>query len=134
MTENKRAIATDLKRLDAHVVAPSEYEDAPELTDGQLATADVFDGRKLVRRGRPRSAQRKLAVKIRLDPEIVNFFRGGGPGWQTRLNAMLLKLVVPQINRATSKPAARKAKPRSKRERLAATRKSVAHGGAHRHH
>jgi uncharacterized protein (DUF4415 family) len=129
MPENKRVIATDLKRLDAHVVQPAEYADAPELTDAQLAAADVFDGRTLVRRGRPRSLQRKQAVKIRLDAEIVNFFRAGGPGWQTRLNAMLLQ----QINRARANPTVRKAKPRKLR-RLAVTRKRrVAHGAAHRH-
>jgi uncharacterized protein (DUF4415 family) len=138
MTENKRTIATDLKRLDAHVVAPAEYEDAPELTDEQLATADVFDGRKLIRRGRPRSLKRKQAVKIRLDPEIVDYFRGGGPGWQTRLNAMLLKVVWQQLKRVKSKQAkagVRKAQPKTKTPRLAATRKQRAiHGGVQRHH
>ena len=33
MTASKRAIATDLKRLDAHKVSPGEYEEIPELTD-----------------------------------------------------------------------------------------------------
>jgi hypothetical protein len=32
-------IRTDLKKLDAHVVRPAEYLDAPELTDQQLAAA-----------------------------------------------------------------------------------------------
>jgi hypothetical protein len=50
MPKNKNPIATDLKRLDAHIVQPHEYEDAPELTDAQLAAADVHEGGKLIRR------------------------------------------------------------------------------------
>jgi len=100
MTENKHAIATDLKRLDAHVVAPAEYKDAPELTDAQLAAADVYEGGKLIRRGRPPSASRKLAVKLRLDPEIVEIFRSTGPGWQTLINATLGKIALVMMRKA----------------------------------
>ncbi|MDB5527966.1 MAG: BrnA antitoxin family protein [Devosia sp.] len=39
--------------------------------------------------GRPPSADKKVAVSIRLDPKIVAYFRGTGAGWQTRLNDML---------------------------------------------
>jgi uncharacterized protein (DUF4415 family) len=87
MSENKRGIATDLKALDAHVVKPQEYEDVPELTDEQLAKA-------VVRRGRPPSEIRKQPVKIRLDPDLVASLRASGPGWQTRLNALLRKAVL----------------------------------------
>jgi uncharacterized protein (DUF4415 family) len=94
MTENKRAIATDLKKLDAHMVQPSEYEDAPELTGEQLAAADVYEGGKLVRRGRPPSPHRKIPVKVRLDPELVAKLRASGAGWQTRINDALRALVL----------------------------------------
>jgi uncharacterized protein (DUF4415 family) len=40
-------------------------------------------------RGRPRSASAKIAVKLRLDPDIVARFKSDGPGWQTRINATL---------------------------------------------
>lgn len=33
MTERKRDTATDLDKLDVHVITPEEYEDIPELTD-----------------------------------------------------------------------------------------------------
>ena len=94
MNENKRALATDLKKLDAHVVRPSEYEDAPELTDEQLAAADAHEGGKLVRRGRPRSPHRKMPVKVRLDPELVAKLRASGAGWQTRINEALRALML----------------------------------------
>jgi uncharacterized protein (DUF4415 family) len=80
-----------LKKLDAHVIQPEEYEDAPELTDEQLAQADLYEGEKLIRRGRPPSPNRKEPVKLRLDPDVVAALRASGPGWQTRINAILRK-------------------------------------------
>ena len=37
MTEKRRAIGTDLRKLDEHVITPEEYEDIPELTDEDFA-------------------------------------------------------------------------------------------------
>jgi uncharacterized protein (DUF4415 family) len=82
MSGNKRGIATNLNALDAHAIKPDEYEDAPELTDEQLAEA-------VIRRGRPPLETRKQPVKIRLDPDLVAALRASGPGWQTRINALL---------------------------------------------
>jgi uncharacterized protein (DUF4415 family) len=45
------------------------------------------------RRGRPKSAVHKTPIMVRLDPHIVEFFRSGGPGWQTRMNAALAEYV-----------------------------------------
>ena len=41
-------------------------DDAPELTEEWFQTADLYDGNKLVRRGRPPKAAPKEAVNIRL--------------------------------------------------------------------
>jgi uncharacterized protein (DUF4415 family) len=87
MPKNKRAIYSDLKKLDAHVVEPLEYAEAPELTDEEFAAATV-------RRGRPPSVLRKSAIKLRLDPDIVSKLRASGPGWQTRVNAALREIVL----------------------------------------
>jgi uncharacterized protein (DUF4415 family) len=35
----------------------------------------------------------KMPVYIRLDPDIVEFFKSGGPGYQTRINAALREYV-----------------------------------------
>ncbi|WP_425375384.1 BrnA antitoxin family protein [Rhizobium deserti] len=40
-------------------------------------------------RGRPKSLRNKVSTTIRLDPEIVQAFRSGGPGWQSRINEVL---------------------------------------------
>lgn len=44
---------------------------------------------------------KKGAIFIRLDPEILAYFRAGGPGYQTRINAVL-KTYVEQMSK---KPA-----------------------------
>jgi uncharacterized protein (DUF4415 family) len=45
-------------------------------------------------RGRPKLETPKVEVKIRLDARIVEHLRSSGPGWQTRVNAMLGQLVT----------------------------------------
>jgi uncharacterized protein (DUF4415 family) len=69
-------------------------DDAPRLTDRFFDHADVFEGRKLVRRGRPKVDQPKKAVSIRLSPEVLAHFRAGGEGWQTRINETLERAVA----------------------------------------
>lgn len=39
--------------------------------------------------GRPKAENPKVQVTLRLDREVVEGFRAGGPGWQTRINAAL---------------------------------------------
>jgi uncharacterized protein (DUF4415 family) len=90
MPKNGKGIRSDLRKLDAHRIRPEEYEEAPELTDEQLAGATVEIGGKPVR-GRPRLDYPKTAIKLRIDADIVTYFRNTGPGWQTRINDMLRK-------------------------------------------
>jgi uncharacterized protein (DUF4415 family) len=72
----------------------TDPDDAPELTREFFRTADVYEGEKLVRRGRPPAGDRpKEAVKLRLSPDVLDHFRAGGPGWQTRINATLERAV-----------------------------------------
>jgi uncharacterized protein (DUF4415 family) len=102
MRKSKRSIGSDLRKVDAHVVAPHEYEDAPELTDEQLAKAVLSIGGK--RRGRPLSERPKRRVKLRLDADVINAYRETGQGWQMRANADLRrarKLDTPQRQKAT---------------------------------
>jgi uncharacterized protein (DUF4415 family) len=46
-----------------------EFEDIPRLTEAQLA--------KLVH---PRQARRKVAVSVRLDPQVLDWLRAQGEG------------------------------------------------------
>jgi uncharacterized protein (DUF4415 family) len=110
MRKSRKTFGSNFKVLDAHVIAPGEYEEMPEWTDEEIAAADLHEGGKLVRRGRPLSPRRKKEVKLRLDPDIVDELRASGPGWMTRVNAMLRKAVLGQ-------PGARRAAARIHRAR-----------------
>jgi uncharacterized protein (DUF4415 family) len=66
--------------------------DTRELTEDDFQKMrplkDVFP--QLAKRlGRPKSAVVKAQVSLRLDPEVLEFFRKGGTGWQTRVNEAL---------------------------------------------
>ncbi|MDD1453201.1 BrnA antitoxin family protein [Sphingomonas sp. H160509] len=61
----------------------------PELDDVWFEEADAFQGPKLVRRGRPKSENPKQPVTLRLDRDLVEWFKSGGAGWQTRINNQL---------------------------------------------
>lgn len=74
--------------------------DNPEWTDEELAQArpfaEVFPALAEKMRknlgGRPKSANPKIAVSLRLDPDVVAAFRADGPGWQSRMNEALRKV------------------------------------------
>jgi uncharacterized protein (DUF4415 family) len=71
-------------------------DDAPRLTREWFERAEIGDGDRLIRParplGRPKKAAPKEAVNIRLDPDVLAYFRSTGPGWQSRINAALRKI------------------------------------------
>lgn len=79
-------------------------DDAPILTKEFFERAEVRVGGKLIRKatgtltrsydkpGRPPVGEEpKSHVSLRLDKDVVDYFRAGGSGWQTRMNAALRK-------------------------------------------
>ena len=69
----------------------SEQDVAPDLsTDGW---PEKF-ARATVRRGRPPSANPKVSTTIRLSRDVIEHFRAGGRGWQTRIDAALRKWIA----------------------------------------
>jgi uncharacterized protein (DUF4415 family) len=78
-----------------------DLDDAPELTREFFQRADIYEGDKLIRRGRPPLGDRpKQAIKLRLAPEVLDHFRAGGAGWQTRINETLEKAVQREKKKA----------------------------------
>jgi uncharacterized protein (DUF4415 family) len=59
--------------------------DALPLTDEQMSA--MFPIRVL--RGRPKLANKKQLVSIRYSPEVIDYFRASGVGWQARMDAVL---------------------------------------------
>jgi uncharacterized protein (DUF4415 family) len=72
-------LGSDLKRVDRHVIQPAEYDELPELTDEMFARGVVNKG------GRPRAANPKRLISIRLTEDVIQRWRATGPGWQTRM-------------------------------------------------
>ena len=82
---SRRSSGSDLARVDAHVIRRHEYKELPELTD------DMLERGKVNRGGRPRSANPRRLISIRLPEKVIQRWRATGPGWQTRMAERLAK-------------------------------------------
>jgi uncharacterized protein (DUF4415 family) len=89
----------------------ADPDEVPELTDDYFDRAAIYQGETLVRpaRGRPKSAAAKQLTSLRLDPAVLAAFRASGPGWQTRVNAVL-KAYAERKLMSASAPGLRKRK------------------------
>jgi uncharacterized protein (DUF4415 family) len=78
-------------------------DDNPEWTDEDFAMATRFDPpikakdltpeilARVARRG-PQKEPTKVAVSIRLSPDVISHFKSKGPGWQSRIDDALRKI------------------------------------------
>lgn len=60
----------------------------PVAVDAFWQTATVKRGR-----GRPALAVKRPTLNMRVDSEVLDAFKATGPGWQTRINEVLVKAV-----------------------------------------
>jgi len=73
---------TDLARLKN--MSEAELERSIEADpDWRGVPLDWYRGAEVVK------ARPKVLISIRLDADLVDFFRGQGRGWQTKVNAVL---------------------------------------------
>ena len=78
---------TDWKRVDA-------------LTDADIATAirgdtDTFETTpEMWKHARVVMPARKATITMTIDPDVLAFFKGGGKGYQTRMNAVLRSFML----------------------------------------
>ena len=69
----------------------SRTDDPPEITDDWVAEADLYHGKKLIRRGRPKLENPRQLLSLRLPPKVIASWKASGPGWQTRMAEVLEK-------------------------------------------
>ena len=81
-----RTLKSDLAKVDAHSIRAHEYKELPELTENALSRAVVNKG------GRPRSANPRKLLSIRLPGDVIEGWTTTGPGWQTRIAERLSKV------------------------------------------
>lgn len=79
MNENysKDISQTDWDRLDAMTDADIDTSDIPPLDDDFFASAEL------------RLPRKKQTITMRVDPDVLDWFRAQGKGYQTRMNAVL---------------------------------------------
>jgi uncharacterized protein (DUF4415 family) len=65
--------------------------DAPPLTDEQIKW---FKPKRL--RGRPVGTGKKMQLTLRIDTDVIEYFKQNGDGWQTRMNDALRDWVASQ--------------------------------------
>jgi uncharacterized protein (DUF4415 family) len=89
-----------MKKKSKEIVEPwLDPEDLSEWTGDQFRRAAVYEKGKLVRPadgtltkpGRPKLANPKQQVTLRLDKIVLETFKASGAGWQTRINEALRK-------------------------------------------
>ena len=78
--DTKRRSRTDWKRVDALRDSDINFSEMPELGPDFFARAILWPGPK-------------KQITLRLDPDVLAFFRRSGKGYQTTINAVLRKYV-----------------------------------------
>lgn len=81
MSENKNVSKTDWDRIDRMNDDEIDYSDIPELGE------DFWKNAKLV------IPDQKAKISIRLDKDILEWFKAEGKGYQTKINAVLRSYV-----------------------------------------
>ena len=83
-----------MPRLKPGTIIPTPEEDvainagiAADPDTFELSDADFAQLRPL--RGRPPLARPKAALTLRVDADVLDALKASGPGWQTRINALL---------------------------------------------
>ena len=90
MKESKQVISSNLSKVVVHKITAEEYDEIPALESDFFEKADMFNGKKLVRRGRP-TGSTKISTTIRFDADVIAALKATGKGWQTKANDVLRK-------------------------------------------
>jgi uncharacterized protein (DUF4415 family) len=80
----KKPSRTDWNRVDALRDEEIDTSDIPPLDEDFFAKAEL------------RMPNVKPSITIRLDPDVLDWFKGQGRGYQTRINAVLRRYVDAQ--------------------------------------
>src|SRR5690554_6738967 len=80
-TPPSSASRTDWTRVDAMEHKDIDLSDIPEVSPEQFARAVARKGLK--------PATRKQQITLRIDEDVIAWFKQRGPGYQTHINALL---------------------------------------------
>ncbi len=80
--------------MDKETTSHTDWDRVDALTDDEIAQAVASDpdaapldaaGLRMVKRGKPR----KQPISIRLSPDVLQYFRSMGKGWQGKIDHIL---------------------------------------------
>jgi uncharacterized protein (DUF4415 family) len=91
---------TDWERLEAMSDEDIDFSDIPELTPEMFAKAVVRHGLK--------EKENKAQLTIRVDQDVLTWFKSQGRGYQTRINALLRAYM--EANISHKKPSGQQAR------------------------
>jgi uncharacterized protein (DUF4415 family) len=81
ISQNSQTDQTDWDRVDKLRDEDIDFSDIPEVTDEMFAKAILRKGLKPV--------VRKSQVTLRIDEDVLTWFKEQGKGYQTRINSLL---------------------------------------------
>lgn len=78
---------------------PAKFDDNPPLTAARIrklrpareVLPDLVAAHEKRKAGRPKLDRPKVLLTLRVDPDVVDTFKGTGEGWQARMNDALAK-------------------------------------------
>lgn len=100
MLKSERTVRYTTEQLDAMArrgESQTDWARVDAMTDEELEASIDFDeeGRFDLDTGYMISIpEAKKQITLRLDPDVIEFFKAAGPGYQTRMNAVLRQYVV----------------------------------------
>jgi len=94
----KKKSGTDWERLSTMEDNRIDFSDNPELDYNFFANATV------------RMPEPKKAVSLRIDPDVLEWYKTKGPGYQTRINAILRMYMLAKSGTLRRTPSRRHVK------------------------
>ena len=85
---------TDHARLETMTAAEINFADASKVTPEAFARA-------IVRRGGVQVKANKIPLTLRVDPEVLEWFKSRGPGYQTEMGTLLRAYMEEHLKRAS---------------------------------
>jgi uncharacterized protein (DUF4415 family) len=90
-TPKRYAVRMPTVEEDRAIVAAAKTDpDAKPLTQKQLSAMVPMKAL----RGRPKSARKKVLISVRYSPEVIEYFKSTGEGWQSRMDSVLRRYVA----------------------------------------
>jgi uncharacterized protein (DUF4415 family) len=91
-----RTVPKDIEKIRQRVDRAMKDYPPPEKPDIPTLREMIESQKERSPAEAPKRSGFKKAVSIRLDPDIVEFFKKEGPGWQTRINMVLRSHMINQ--------------------------------------